>query len=539
MRPLLSILLAGAGAAGMICGGAARAEPQAAVVAVPGPPKPMTYLPGARPEYPPYRPALPPGTPEDQVEQDPAKPVTTLVAALDRAYWTSPQLLAERARARSQDYRIPQARGAYGPQLEYSASYGYQRDNYEQPVGGFVARAGWTTAVSAVLRQPLFTFGRLRAGEDSAKASVSYAQASLRAAEQQAMFNAISAYATLIRDRIGVRIALDNVDLLTHQSADTDTRLAAHESTATDSQQVSSRLDLGRAQLLTAQAAAGSSEAAFLRYIGSPAGELAEPNPLTMPVRTIEDAYAYAADHNPVVAAAYARERVSRAQLDAARAELLPRIDLAGQASYGTSTPYTTGLHQTELRGSITLTGTIDSGVRTARIGEAEATNDADWRLIDASLRENRAEVADAWNEWQAQDASIARLATAVSSARAAFDGALLQERAGMRTTLDILELARDLLQVRSSYNTATAASYVAQARLLAAIGALGQGDLMPGTRAYDPGAHLMKTYWQADFPLLTPLIRTLDGVTRGKHRLRPVRDPAAPVAVSGAILTP
>jgi len=486
-----------------------------------------------------FVPLLPRGTSAEQVARDPAEPVTDLVKAIERAYWTNPQLLAERSHARSLDYRIPEARGQYGPQLEYSASYGYQRDNYEQPFGNWVSRAGWTSAASAVLRQPLFTFGRLRAAEDEARSTSAFGQASLREAEQQTIFNAINAYAALIRDRIGVRIAADNVDLLASHALDTQTRLEHRESTATDVQQVDSRLELSRAQLLSAQSAAAASEAAFLRYVGASAGELAPPNPLVVPARTLDDAYVYAADHNPVLVAAHARERISRAQVAAAKAEMMPRIELTGSASYGTSTPYTDGLHISEFRGGVTVSGTLDGSIRTSRIREAEEANDSDWRLLDEALRENREEIAVAWNEWQAQDASIARLWAAVDAARSAFDGGLVQERAGLRTTLDILELARDLLQARSSYNTASAAAYVAQTRLLAALGALDLKALQAGEVTYDAAGHVQKVMWRADFPLVAPLVRALDGLTIGSRPLRPVRDPAAPLAVGAAPLKP
>ena len=45
--------------------------------------------------------------------------------------------------------------------------------------------------------------------------------------------------------------------------------------------------------------AAASSDALFLRFIGAPARELAPPNPLIMPARTLEDAYADADAYNP------------------------------------------------------------------------------------------------------------------------------------------------------------------------------------------------------------------------------------------------
>jgi outer membrane protein len=486
-----------------------------------------------------YRPALPAGTPAEQTQRDPAQPVTNLSEALERSYWTNPQLLSERAQTRGADWRVPEARGQYGPQLQYSLSYGYEHDRIDVTPTSTVLREGWTTTLSAVLTQPLFTFGRLRANEDTARAQLAFQRASLRATEQQTLLNAINIYASVLRDRAGVTIARENMELLSRQFQDETFRLQQRDSTATDVGQTQTRLELARAQLVTAQAQAGSSDASFLRYIGAPAGDLAPPNPLTLPVRTLEDAYAYADSHNPVIASAYARERVSRAQLELARANLLPRVDLRGQALRGPVVPYSDTLRETELRGTLTVSGTIDSGIKQAQIGEARAANDSDWRLIDEALRENREELADAWNSWQGQTAAVARLQIAVQSAQSAYEGAVLQQRAGLRTTIELLELARDLLQVRSSLNSAMASSYVQQARVLAAMGALEHKYLLPDAQDYDPQEHYDDVKSQADIPLLTPFVRALDSVTTPPRVDRPVRDPAAPIAAGPAPISP
>lgn len=484
-------------------------------------------------------PALPPGTPEEIDGAEAAsRPVTTLSAALERAYWTNPKLLSERARMRGTDYRVPQARSQYGPRLDFQASYGYQRDNFEQPAGGFFARSGWTSVASAILTQPVYTFGRNAAAERTAMAQVAYERAVLRYTEQQTMFDAISAYAQVLRDRAGVGIAADNLALLERELADTETRFKARETTATDLEQVRTRVELGRAQLFSAQRLAATSDARFLSVVGAPAGVLGQPNPLALPVATLEQAYALAETHDPLIAAAYARERISRAQRDAAKADLLPRVDIRGRADYGTVTPYTDNLRETQLSAQVVISGPIfESGLRRARLGEAEANNEADWRLIDSAVREQRVEVADAWNEWLSQSASIARLKASVTSAEAAYDGAVLQERAGLRTTLDVLDLARELLTSRSAYNNASAQAYVAQARLLAALGSLGHDNLLPDAAQYDAEKHFERVNNKGDVPLFTPLMRTIDSALSGSSRNRPLRDPAASLGVAGVAL--
>lgn len=488
------------------------------------------------------RPELPEETPADIVESAmKGAPVTSLTDALRLAYWTSPPLLAQRATVRSTDYRLTQARANYGPKLNYSLGATWQRDKFDQRIGQPIVLSGWTTNASAVLTQPLFTFGRNASQERGAVAQIDFQKQVLRSTEQQALFDAIAAYIGVLRDRASVIIAKDNLAALERQLSDNQARLQVHEVTATDVQQVTTRVSLGRAQVYTAQRDAASSEAAFLRMVGVPAGNLVAPNPLRLPVRQLEEAYIYAELHSPIVLAARAREQVSRASVAAAKADLMPRIDLQGSASVSSQSAYNDSLRAYDTRAQFIISGPIfESGLRRARIGEAMAANDADWRLLDASLRENRAVLAAAWNDWQAQQAAIASFRDAEAAARRAYEGAILQQRAGLITTLDVLDLARELLVARSNSNTAMANAYLAKARLLAAAGALEQAWLMPDEARYNADRHLRDVKRNGDIPVFTPILRAVDTAAAiGGMATRAVRDPAGDRVAAPIVIQP
>jgi outer membrane protein len=489
---------------------------------------------------------LPSETPADiaQLAQGGA-PVTALTDALRLAYWTSPAVLAQRSAVKSTDYRVTQARAAFGPKLDYQLTDAYQRDSLEPqrcapgtpsifcPAPGTrsTERKGFSTTASAVLTQPLFTFGRNFAAERFSVAQRNFQAQVLRSTETQALFETIAAYVGLLRDRAAVAIASDNLDILATQQADTQARFKVREVTATDVQQVVTRAELARAQLFAAQRDAASSEATFAQKIGAPAGTLAAPNPLDLPVRTLEEAYAYAEANSPVLQAAHYRELVSRAALVQAKADLMPRVDFQGTALYGSQSPYNNASRVKEQRGEVIISGPIyESGLRQAKVGEAKAANDADWRLIDGAVRDNRASLAAAWNDWKAQEAAMERLALSVESAQNALDGARLQQRAGLITTLDVLELARDLLNVRSSYNSSIASAYTSQARVLALMGALEPRWLLPDDPRYNPQVHFDKVKNKGQIPLFTPLMRALDGLSVGPADRRALRDPGTQV---------
>lgn len=459
---------------------------------------------------------------EDRADQ----PVRSLEEALERAYESNPELLAQYAKLESVGYRLPQARARSGPQLSFEASYGYQRDNVEQLLGNFVKRSDWSTAASAILTQPLFTFGRNAAGEREAKAQIAYQRAAVQATEQQLVAQTFAAYVSVIRDRAAENIARENLQLLERELRNNASRYRARDTTRTDVQQVATRVELGRAQLLQAQRSVAASEALFQRLVGARPGDLAPPPSAPVPFRSIEDGFAVAQHQLPVMKAAYAREQVSRAGVEGAKAEGRVRVDLRGRAGVDTNLVGLQWRQRSQMSGQVVLSGSIfQSGLLTARVHEAEAINDADWRLIDQALRESRAELSDAWNEWVSAEASLVNLGDAVELARRAHEGAVKQEQLGMRTTLDVLDLARDLLSAQINYNATLATARNARTRVLAAAGLLDWGVFAPGLMRADIDKRVARARNDGDVPLLTPLVQAIDRLPLRSKADRPSRD--------------
>lgn len=464
--------------------------------------------------------------------------VSTLAQAISRSYETNPRLLAERATVRSADYRYPAARAAYGPRLDARASYTYARDRDEIIPRTFIGDQGFTSTAGLVASLPLFTFGRNRAASGGALAQIAFRRDVLRLTEAEVLLNVVTAYVGVLRDAGGVTIARENVTLLGRQFTDISERFRVREVTSSDLQQVETRLELGRAQLLAAQGQLGASQADFLRFVGQLPGDLEPPNVLPLPVATLPDAYGVADAESPVIRAAQSREKISRAAIAAAKAEFLPRVDLQGNADYGTITDFSDKRRTTRLRGAVTATvPLIDSGARAAQLGFAQEVNEADWRLIESASRDTRAAVASAWNDLAASRASLERYRLATDAAQRAYQGALIQEKAGARTTLDVLDLARDLLNVRTSYNVALANEYLARANLLAAVGRLEAPLLINDMAPYDPRKHFNKVADDSDIPLLTGALSALDGVFVGDlSRDRPITDTAAALATGETV---
>jgi TolC family type I secretion outer membrane protein len=454
--------------------------------------------------------------------------VDTFADAIALAYARNPGLLAERATARATDNRLPAARGAYGPRLDLQGFQAFQQDRTELPLPlGWTRNQGWTTTAQAVISQPVFTFGRLRSAEEEARAQIDFAHANLRFTESDVLFNTISAYVAVQRDDAIVAVTRENLALLETELADNRERFRVREITSSDLQQVETRVEFGRAQLISAEGAAANSRAAFLRFVGALPGDLAAVPRLRVPVASLDQAASAAEANNPLIAAAQARERIARAAIAAANAEFLPRIDARGSGAYGTRSPYNNDPRTTQLRGELALTVPLaDAGVRDANLRAAREAQDAEWRLIDQTTRDVRELAAGAWNSLVSSRLSLARYAAAVEAAERAYEGAALQERAGARTTLDVLDLARDLLSVRRAYVEAIANEYLSRAALLAAIGGLEGRNLLPEPWLYDANSNRSRVERSGDIPLFTDLLSTLDGIAVGDMRTdQPSRD--------------
>lgn len=458
------------------------------------------------------------------------QPVTRLEQALALAYDANPNLLAQRGVLRSTDALYPGARSAYGPQVSLEGRHQFAWDRTQLQTGNYAAIDGFASTAALIFTQPLFSFGRRFASEQSALAQIDLGRNQLRLTEAQTMFTVIRDYVFLVRDRAVADISAENLDLLNRQLSASAARFKVREVTSTDLQQVETRVAVGRAQLLNAQGSVGSSQSRFLQSVGALPGTLAPPPPLDPGVATLDEAYAIAEAESALIRAASAREKVSRAELAAARAEQYPNVTLQSSGAYGTVTPYSNSRRTTELRSAIVVgVPLIDGGSRRARIEAAEQANDADWRLLDAALRDTRQAVAEAWNTWRASGQSVEHFRSAAEAARKAYDGAVIQERAGARTTLDVLDLARDLLNVRTSYAGALANEYVARAQLLAAMGRLEAPLLLPDVRRYDPEDNFRNQRWRGDVPLITTILSGLDSVpVRDLETDRTYRDAAA-----------
>src|SRR3954454_15263512 len=257
-------LLAAAGAAALIAGGAADARTKTRAAA----PRPTAAAATAPRTSVPVEPTVLPPTSTQATGQD-----QTLQQALDETYASNPTIMAQRALLRSLDESVGIARAAGRPRV--SATAGVNQDLTRTGGGN-----GRNLSAGLDVSYPLFNGGRVRKGVAAGNERVLAGRANLRATEGDIFTDAVSAYMDVIRDRSIVDLNRSQVKVLETNLQATRDRFEVGDLTRTDVAQSEARLALARSNLAGAEGRLQGSEEGFRRVIGVSPGDLAPPNTL-------------------------------------------------------------------------------------------------------------------------------------------------------------------------------------------------------------------------------------------------------------------
>ena len=455
----------------------------------------------------------------------------TLTDAIAAAYRGNPQLLAQRAATRATDEQLVQAKSGYGPTLTARVSRTYSSARLDT-VQGPQTYTATANSYTGQVDQPIFTSGRLSSGVRVATATISAARETLRQAEAEMLVNVIDAYVSVRRDTQLLAIAHENLDLLTRQRSNVRARVQGREATATDQEQTELRYQFALARVKETTASLEQSRSRYLLVVGNLPVDLAPEQPLNgMPI-SIEQAYGVADANSPRLLAAMASERASRAGVGAARAEFGPLVSLTAGGGRDIAAQFTNQRRDYFSGGVVASIPIFNSGLTSSRVREAQKRDDQNWYLVDQTRRDVHQQIVQAWDQMVSTRGTIADYRNSVQHAEAAFAGAREQELAGVRTTLDVLDQARDLLDARTALAQATANEYIARANLLAGMGVL-EAPRLIDTPAYDPDRNL-KRVRNVLIPPYQPILHVADAIVQGKAKDRPVRDPGAALTKPG-----
>ena len=411
----------------------------------------------------------------------------SLPSALKSAYSGNPTIRAERARQRGTDEQIPQAESGWRPTVTASGDAGVKwtgtrpgRNVRTEPAG-----------VSIGLSQPVFSGFKTVYGIKQARANVAAGQQNLLAVEQTVLFDAATAYLNVIRDRRIVSLRRKNVSVLNSQLAASNARFSVGEITRTDVAQSRARLALARAELAVARSNLAASVAFYVRAIGHAPGRLGYPAVSRRVPKTLKRALAIAARSNPQILAASWVEAAARHNVQVVKGDLLPSVSL--DARYSVRHNPSAGIRHSQegtIFGTITVplyqAGRVHSRLREAKIVASQRR----LQILEAR-RAVRESVVRSWNAYRAAGQTIASLSAQVAANRLAMDGVRQEAKVGSRTTLDVLDAERELVNSQVTLVAARRDLVIAGYQLVVAMGQMTARGLRLSVAYYNPDNHL------------------------------------------------
>jgi outer membrane protein len=416
----------------------------------------------------------------------------TLEEALIEAYYNNPQILAERANLRAIDEGVPQALAGWRPTVTVTGSDGWQRlENSTATTGSSqTSFSGSSNTVDARITQPLYQGGQTVAKTSAAENAVQAERMRTIAIEGSIFFSVIQAYLDVLRDAAIVGIDRENEQALNDMLVANTGRQALGELTRTDVAQTQARAAAANAQRQTDEGALGNSRANYVRFVGHPPGALTPPKLRPAIPATLDQTLKLAATANPNVIAALFTEASAKDTVGATRGQLLPSLNLVGDASRSADTVQRgVTTKSASVMAQVTMplyeAGSIYSQTRQAieKVGQAKGiTDDAQRQAVQGAIQ--------GWETIQAARASIASFEAAVRGDAIALEGLRREQLAGTRTITDVLNAERDLFSDRISLARVQHDLAVAEFNVALQIGVLTALDLGLKVDFYDVQKH-------------------------------------------------
>lgn len=428
----------------------------------------------------------------------------TLREALLKAYHTNPTLAAQRDNLRATDENVPIARASALPTVQLQTTHTellkVQANSFLSPDRQLTAQVTGTF--------PIYSGGQVKNSIAAAETRVEAGRASLRGTEADLFTNVVGAYMDVIRDAAIVGFNQQNVRVLEVNLQASKDRFQVGDLTRTDVAQSEARLALARSQLQSAQARLISSRESYIRFVGTPPGELDVPPELPHLPADPDAAVTVALEDNPVLLAARKNSDAADIDIRTARANRLPRLGAFVNGSYfnylgtlGSVIGQSAVQAGTTANAGLQLTVPIYQGGRpTAQIRQAQARRSQSLEQVVETERGVIAQARSAYAVWQSSLQVIQSAEAAVRANRLALEGVRAENGVGNRTILDILDAEQEFLNSQVTLVTAQRDAYVAGFALLAAMGHAEAKDLgLDGGALYDPVANydrVRNTIW-------------------------------------------
>ena len=398
----------------------------------------------------------------------------TLEEAIAAALRSNPNVEGARENARALHEGVPRALAAWRPQVQAEGSGGasYARTPlFVTDDPEWVDAGRWSLGLNYT--QNLYRGRGREADLRRAAASVHESHAQVEETEQFVSLRVVETYLDVLRALRTVEVRESSLASFDARIEDAQAQFRVGDRTRADVAQATAERELAISDVASARADLEVLRALFETLVGAPPDDLvpvAEPPALPA---SLEAAQNGALAGNPAVRrAAHALAAASEA-VKSVEAEVSPRVDLSGGASHG-------GDALSDIRDSTTLRVDLQvtvplyrGGDVGARLRQAQRVEARFRAALEDARREAVRAAAEAWRRLDAARRNLTALEAAVEATRTALDGLQREAEIGERTTREVLDAERNLVQQQIRVLFAERNAIVEAYRLLSAVGAL------------------------------------------------------------------
>ncbi len=393
-----------------------------------------------------------------------------------------PELRAAAASRAAVAEELRQSEALYGPSVSLGASYTRNRDESK---GGFFSSPPiyyTNKGISLNLSQAIYRKDLLSQKAQS-EARLRQAEAQFAAAEQALALKAAERYFNVLAAQDNLEFALAEKEAISRQLEQTKQRFEVGLIAITDVHESQAAHDMAVAAEISAQNNLAMAHEALREVTGHITADVA---PLSERIELIspepadvEQWIERALESNLGIVAARAGVEAAHQQLELARAGRSPNLDLVASHNYAdtgglfgdrTSNSTVVGL---QLSLPLYQGGGISARIRQARHGLEQAREE-----LEKSRRQVQRATSDAYLTVLATISQVKALEQAVVSSTSALEATEAGYEVGTRTTVDVLNVRRNLYRAQRDYARARYDYILSTLRLKQAAGILGEEDL-------------------------------------------------------------
>ena len=322
------------------------------------------------------------------------------------------------------------------------------------------------------LSLPLYQGGLLRAQKDVAEVGIETAKANYQAVEGFVTEQAGVAHLNVLRDRALIEVYERNVVLLENQKNTVQALLKAGENTVTDGALVDARLASIQSRLEQAQSNLSASESRYKKLTGFAAPSLSPIQEIRLP-NTLQEAKDIALSNNAELQAMRSESEAASHNIKLAKSFSKPKLALQGglRASEGQSdTVRRNSAAELLLNLSVPILSGGENKSRVRQAVLAQSRTVLETRALHDDLNERLEQL---WAAVSAAKQSQIPNLTQKKAAEKAYQAIVLQRKAGVVTSLDVLSIEQTLLDAELNIIQADNAERVARLQILGLMGAL------------------------------------------------------------------